>query len=89
MLSQFDAFVLLFEALVIFFYLHGMHEVTAARASVRRVVRGDLSLPFWVGIVLVGLVIPFCSRFSGRASRSRWCWPASAAWQGGFMFDTL
>ena len=59
MLGQFDAFVLLFEALIIFFYLHGMHEVTAARASVRRVVRGDLSIPFWVGIVLVGLVIPF------------------------------
>ena len=59
MLSQFDAFVLLFEALILFFYLHGMHEVTAARASVRRVVRGDLSLSFWVGVVLVGLVIPF------------------------------
>ena len=58
-LSQFDAFVLVFEALILFFYLHGMHEVTAARASVRRVVRGDLSLPFWVGIVLIGLVIPF------------------------------
>jgi polysulfide reductase chain C len=59
MLSQFDAFVLLFEALIIFFYLHGMHEVTAARASVQRVVRGDLSIPFWVGVVLVGLGIPF------------------------------
>jgi polysulfide reductase chain C len=59
MLSQFDAFVLLFEALIIFFYLHGMHEVTAARASVQRVVRGDLSIPFWVGVALVGLVIPF------------------------------
>jgi polysulfide reductase chain C len=59
MLSQFDAFVLLFEGLIIFFYLHGMHEVTAARASVQRIVRGDLSVPFWAGIVLVGLVVPF------------------------------
>ena len=58
-LGQFDAFVLLFEALILFFYLHGMHEVTAARASVRRVVRGDLSVPFWVGIVLIGLAVPF------------------------------
>jgi formate-dependent nitrite reductase membrane component NrfD len=58
-LSQFDAFLLLFEALIIIFYLHGMHEVTAARASVRRLVKGDLSIPFWVGVILIGLVIPF------------------------------
>jgi len=59
LLCQVDAFILVFEALVLFFYLHGMHEVTAARASVRRVVRGDLSPAFWIGVVLVGLAIPF------------------------------
>jgi polysulfide reductase chain C len=58
-LSLFDAFLLLFEALIIFFYLHGMHEVTAARASVQKVVKGDLSIPFWVGVISIGLVIPF------------------------------
>jgi polysulfide reductase chain C len=58
-LSQLDAFVLVFEALIISFYLHGMHEVTAARASVQRLVKGDLSIPFWVGVILIGLVIPF------------------------------
>ncbi|MGD0916451.1 MAG: NrfD/PsrC family molybdoenzyme membrane anchor subunit [Thermodesulfobacteriota bacterium] len=59
LLSQFDTFLILFEALILFFYLHGMHEVTAARASVRRLVRGDLSAAFWGGVVLIGLVIPF------------------------------
>ncbi len=59
LLSQIDVFLLLFEALIFFFYLHGMHEVTAARASVRRLVKGDLSTAFWGGVVLVGLVIPF------------------------------
>ena len=58
-LGQSDAFLLLFEALIIIFYLHGMHEVTAARASVQRLVKGDLSIPFWVGVILIGLVIPF------------------------------
>jgi formate-dependent nitrite reductase membrane component NrfD len=58
LLSQIDIFLILFEALVFFFYLHGMHEVTAARASVRRLIRGDLSNAFWGGVVLVGLVIP-------------------------------
>jgi formate-dependent nitrite reductase membrane component NrfD len=59
LLSQIDLFLLLFEALILFFYLHGMHEVTAARASVRRLIRGDLSAAFGGGVVLIGLVIPF------------------------------
>jgi polysulfide reductase chain C len=58
-LSVFDAFLLLFEALIIIFYLHGMHEVTAARAAVQRLVKGDLSIPFWVGVIMIGIVIPF------------------------------
>lgn len=58
-LRKLDAFILILEGMVIFFYLHGMHEVTAARASVSRVVKGDLSVSFWAGVVLVGLVIPF------------------------------
>ena len=59
LLSQIDLFLLLFEALVFLFYLQGMHEVTAARASVRRLIKGDLSASFWGGVVLIGLVIPF------------------------------
>ena len=59
LLSQFDAFVILFEALIIFFYLHGVHEVTAARVAVSRIVKGDLSAAFWIGVIVIGLVIPF------------------------------
>lgn len=59
LLSQIDLFVILFEGLIFFFYLHGMHEVTAARASVRRLINGDLSAAFWGGVVVIGLVIPF------------------------------
>lgn len=58
LLIQSDLFLLIFEGMVLFFYLHGMHEVTAARASVRRLVRGDLAAAFWVGVILVGLLIP-------------------------------
>jgi len=69
LLSQIDLFLLLFEALVFAFYLHGMHEVTAARASVRRLIKGDLSAAFWGGVVLIGLVIPFLVEafWAGRA----------------------
>jgi formate-dependent nitrite reductase membrane component NrfD len=63
-LSQLDAFLLIFEGMVLFFYLHGMHEVTAARASVRRLVRGDLAGSFWIGVVLIGLAVPFALEVS-------------------------
>ena len=59
LLSQIDLFVILFEGLILFFYLHGMHEVTAARASVRRLIQEDLSSAFWGGVVGLGLLIPF------------------------------
>jgi polysulfide reductase chain C len=59
LLSQIDLYLLLFEALVFLLYLQGMHEVTAARASVRRLIKGDLSAAFWGGVVVIGLVIPF------------------------------
>jgi formate-dependent nitrite reductase membrane component NrfD len=59
LLSQIDVFLIFFEGLIFFFYLHGMHEVTAARASVRRLIKEDLSVAFWGGVVIMGLVIPF------------------------------
>jgi formate-dependent nitrite reductase membrane component NrfD len=59
LLSRIDLFLILFEGLILFFYLHGMHEVTAARASVRRLIKEDLSAAFWGGVVVMGLVIPF------------------------------
>ncbi len=59
LLRQTDLFLILFEGLILFFYLHGMHEVTAARASVRRLIQDDLSAAFWGGVVLIGLVTPF------------------------------
>jgi formate-dependent nitrite reductase membrane component NrfD len=59
LLRQIDLYLILFEGLILFFYLHGMHEVTAARASVRRLINDDLSAVFWGGVVVMGLVIPF------------------------------
>jgi polysulfide reductase chain C len=59
LLSRIDLFLILFEGLILFFYLHGMHEVTAARASVRRLIKEDLSAAFWGGVVGLGLLIPF------------------------------
>ena len=59
LLSRIDLFLIFFEGLILFFYLHGMHEVTAARASVRRLIQEDLSSAFWGGVIGLGLLIPF------------------------------
>jgi polysulfide reductase chain C len=59
LLSRIDLFVIVFEGLIFFFYIHGMHEVTAARASVRRLIKDDLSSAFWGGVVGLGLLVPF------------------------------
>ncbi len=59
LLSQIDLYLILFEGLILFFYIHGMHEVTAARASVRRLIKEDLSSIFWAGVVALGLLVPF------------------------------
>lgn len=58
-LIQIDMLLIILEGLIIFLYLHGMHEVIAARASVRKIIKGDLSYPFWIGIVAVGIFLPF------------------------------
>jgi formate-dependent nitrite reductase membrane component NrfD len=59
LLSRIDLFLIVFEGLILFFYIHGMHEVTAARASVRRLIKDDLSSAFWGGVVGLGLLVPF------------------------------
>jgi len=59
LLARYDAFIIIFEALIICFYLWRMHQLTAGRTSARMVIRGSLAVPFWGGVVAVGLVVPF------------------------------
>lgn len=58
-LASFDMALILLEGLVVFFYLQGSHLLDASRASVRKIVRGDLAVIFWIGFILLGLVLPF------------------------------
>lgn len=59
LLVRYDAFIIIVEALIICFYLFRMYQLTEATTSVRMVVRGNLAVPFWGGVVAAGLVIPF------------------------------
>jgi formate-dependent nitrite reductase membrane component NrfD len=66
-LLSYDLILLVLEGLIVFFYLQGSHLLGASRASVRKLVRGDLALRFWVGFVLLGLALPFAVGLAGRA----------------------
>ena len=51
--------VILLEGLLVFFYTQGSHIVEASRSSTHKMIRGNLAVFFWVGFVLIGLVLPF------------------------------
>jgi formate-dependent nitrite reductase membrane component NrfD len=84
-LIQMDIILIILEALIIFFYLHGMHEVTAARASVKRLLKGDLSYQFWLGVVFIGILIPFFFEILGGGSKSLTLIACLAGLIGGFF----
>jgi len=53
-----DIVLLLIEAFVVFSYLYLVRANLAAKASVDSLLRGDLSAYFWMGFVVLGLLIP-------------------------------
>jgi len=59
MLAVYDTVLILFEALIVYFYLQGGHLLEASRASIHKILRGDLAVTFWLGFVLLGLALPF------------------------------
>ncbi len=53
-----DIVLLVIEAFVVFSYLYLVRANLAAKASVDSLVRGDLSVYFWIGFIVLGLMIP-------------------------------
>jgi formate-dependent nitrite reductase membrane component NrfD len=53
--------VLIFlESLILVFYLAAMHGATeASEKSVSALIRGDLKVLFWGGVIVCGIIIPF------------------------------
>jgi formate-dependent nitrite reductase membrane component NrfD len=50
--------LLLLEGLLVFFYLNGSNLLEASRASIHKIVKGNLATAFWIGFVFLGLLIP-------------------------------
>lgn len=65
LLARYDTFIIIFEALIIGFYLWKTYQVRAARVSVHMVTKGMLAKYFWGGVVVAGLVVPFAFAIYG------------------------
>jgi formate-dependent nitrite reductase membrane component NrfD len=53
-------FLLIINALLIIFYLvNASYQSTTAELSVKELIRGHMAWVFWLGIVLLGIVVPF------------------------------
>ena len=53
-----DIQLIVIEIFVLLFYLQGTHRVPESRASARFVLKGSVAPLFWIGVCLLGLLIP-------------------------------
>ncbi|MDR1013995.1 MAG: polysulfide reductase NrfD [Coriobacteriales bacterium] len=66
-LHSIDAVLVITEIVVLVVYvlmMYGAGDVTA-RAVATKWLRGPFALPFWGGMIVVGLFVPFCSYLTG------------------------
>jgi polysulfide reductase chain C len=59
LLARYNMFIIVIEAIFIFFYLWRMYRLIVARISAQMMISGSLAALFWGGLVVVGLVVPF------------------------------
>jgi formate-dependent nitrite reductase membrane component NrfD len=58
MLSKADMILLILECIAVVFYIQASHRTDESRASVNLLLKGRLSYAFWVGLIVVGLLVP-------------------------------
>lgn len=57
-LEMIDMQLIVIEIFVLFFYIQGTHRVPESRASAKFVLKGAIAPLFWIGVCLLGLLIP-------------------------------
>ncbi len=57
-LARTDLLLIILEVLILVFYLQATHRVPESRASAKLVLTGSVAPLFWIGVVVVGLLIP-------------------------------
>lgn len=58
LIARYDLLLMLFEAALIAFYIYVSHQTQASRYAALVILKGWLSPLFWIGIVLLGILIP-------------------------------
>jgi formate-dependent nitrite reductase membrane component NrfD len=58
LLSRALLFLLIFQLIVLTFYIQASHRTDDSRASTHLLLKGRLSKKFWFGLIIVGLLIP-------------------------------
>ena len=63
--ERIDIILIIGEILVLIFYLQGTHRVPESRASAQLVLRGAVAPLFWIGVAILGLLIPLLLELHG------------------------
>lgn len=58
LLSQIDLVLIILETVALAFYIQASHRTDESRASANLLLKGRLAGTFWLGLVVVGLLIP-------------------------------
>ncbi|MBL7047214.1 MAG: polysulfide reductase NrfD [Candidatus Marinimicrobia bacterium] len=56
--ERIDIALIILEIFIVVFYLQGTHRVSESRASAKLVLSGSVAPMFWIGVVLLGLLLP-------------------------------
>lgn len=67
-LAKVDVVLIILEILVLVFYLQGSHRVPESRASAMLVLSGSVAPLFWIGVAVIGLLIPLVLELAGAVA---------------------
>ena len=66
-LARLDVVLLILEIIVLTMFFQATHRVPEARASAKRVLAGAVAPFFWIGVAVLGLLLPLILELTGAA----------------------
>ena len=67
-LAWIDSLLIIAEIIVLVFYLQATHRVPESRASAKLVLGGSVAPLFWIGVVILGLIVPLLLEMTGSGA---------------------
>jgi len=65
LLAKIDAITMVFELFVLIVFLYNAYRTIESRFSAKRILVGPVASYLWLGVIVCGLVIPFCLELWG------------------------